>query len=409
MHLADACGKIPYLWGLLEKTKKESLTMKKLCVTLLGVVSLWTLYAQQDSISKKDIQENSQGINIGNVVTMSGHWFIAYRDGYSQSHADESTPSVRLHESGVVLKRSYFTLKKELSDIFSVRYTQDITIDTEGDDAGNVETRMKYLYLKVKPRINSDVFTGLWLEGGMVHRPWLDYEQKINSYRVQDNMAIERNKLFNSADFGLTVGGNIGPKMDKKFLKEVNGAMPGKYFSYVLGIYNGGGYSGAEKNTDKVVAGRLSFRPLANQFPELQVSTYFNVGKGNTEEEPDFNQLMGFAAWTGRNLTLTAQYHTGKGDFKGKYVEKEDLTKSLKNHGYSFFGEYQFGKSPWALWARHDYFALEREEQEDIVRRYIGGLTYRVNKNIRLILNTEHTEKQGERDNVYELNLEVVF
>lgn len=383
--------------------------MKKLCTTLFAVLSLGIVFAQQDTIPPKDTLANSQGINIGNVVTMSGHWFIAYRDGYSQSHADESTPSVRLHESGVVLKRSYFTLKKELSDIFSVRYTQDITIDTEGDDAGNVETRMKYLYLKVKPRIKSEVFTGLWLEGGMVHRPWLDYEQKINSYRVQDNMAIERNKLFNSADFGVTVGGNIGPKMDKKFLKEVNGAMTGKYFSYALGVYNGGGYSGSEKNVSKVFAGRFSVRPLANMLPELQFSTYFNMGKGNTEAEPDFNQLMGFAAWTGRNLTLTAQYHTGEGDFKGKYVQAEDKAQALKNQGYSFFGEYQFGSSPWALWARHDYFALEREKEDEIVRRYIGGLTYRVNKNIRLILNTEQTEKMGERDNVYELNLEVVF
>lgn len=384
--------------------------MKKLTIVLMLVLSITSLFAQhQDSIQAKNRQAKAEGVSIGNFVTMSGHWFIAYRDGYSQTHADEAVPSVRTHESAVVLKRSYFTLKKKLNDVFSVRYTQDITIDTEGSDAGNVETRMKYLYLKVKPRINSKIFTGLWLEGGMVHRPWLDYEQKINSYRVQDNMAIERNKLFNSADFGLTVGGNIGPKMDKKFLKEVNGAMPGKYFSYALGVYNGGGYSGAEKNVSKVFAGRLSFRPLANTIPELQFSTYFNVGKGNTEQEPDFNQLMGFAAWTGRNLTLTAQYHTGEGDFKGKYVKAEDKTKSLKNHGYSFFGEYQFGKSPWAVWARHDYFALKREMQDDITRRYIGGITYRVNRNIRLILNTEQTELRGETDNVYELNLEIVF
>lgn len=384
--------------------------MKKLSIIATLFLCVNFLFAQQqDTIQTQKKQERAEGVSIGNFATMSGHWFIAYRDGYSQTHADETTPAIKIHNSGVVLKRSYFTLKKDLNDIFSVRYTQDITIDTEGSDAGNVETRMKYLYLKVKPRINSKIFTGLWLEGGMVHRPWLDYEQKINSYRVQDNMAIERNKLFNSADFGLTIGGNIGPKMDKKFLKEVNKSMPGKYFSYALGIYNGGGYSGAEKNTNKVIAGRFSVRPLSDVIPELQLSAYFNIGKGNTENQPDFNQLMGFVAWTGRNITLTAQYHTGEGDFKGKYVQTEDQTQSLKNHGYSFFGEYKFRTSPWAVWVRHDYFALERETLKDITRRYIGGVTYRVNKNIRLILNTEQTELKGEKDNVYELNLEVVF
>lgn len=382
--------------------------MKKLCISLLLLLCANFLLGQQDSIQEKETKE-TEGINIGNFVTMSGHWFIAYRDGYSQTHADQLTPSLDLHENGMVLKRSYFTLKKDIDEVFSVRYTQDITIDTEGSDAGNVETRMKYLYLKVKPRIKSDVFTGTWLEVGMVHRPWLDYEQKINTYRVQDNMAIERNKIFNSADFGVTIGGNIGPKMDKQFLREVNGAMKGKYCSYSLGVYNGGGYSGAEKNTSKVFAGRFSVRPFANKLPELQFSSYFNVGKGNTEFEPDFNQVMGFAAWTGRDFTLTAQYHTGEGDFKGKYVREDNEKKALKNHGYSFFGEYKFGTSPWAFWARHDYFALERELADDITRRYIGGLTYRVNKNIRLILNAEQTEKEGKKDNVYELNLEIVF
>ncbi|PVX52315.1 hypothetical protein C7377_0629 [Balneicella halophila] len=383
--------------------------MKKLTISLLFLLSLHLLFGQKQDTIQLETKEEPQGINIGNFVTMSGHWFIAYRDGYSQTHTDEAHPGLDEHESALVLKRSYFTLKKDIDDIFSVRYTQDITIDTEGDDAGNVETRMKYLYLKVKPRIKSKMLTGTWLEVGMVHRPWLDYEQKINTYRVQDNMAIERNKLFNSADFGVTIGGNIGPKMDKSFLREVNGAMKGKYFSYSLGVYNGGGYSGAEKNTSKVFATRLSARPFPNKIPELQLSTYFNLGKGNTEHEPDFNQLMGFVAWTGRNLTLTAQYHTGEGDFKGKYVMPDDKGKSLKNHGYSFFGEYKFGTSPWAIWGRHDYFSLERELKDDVTRRYIAGLSYRINKNIRLILNTEQTEKAGEDDDVYELNLEIVF
>ncbi len=384
--------------------------MKKITITLFILCLGVLLYAQQDSIQQNAKKEQpTDGILIGNFVRMSGSWFIAYRDGYHQTHADENTPSIKEHSSGMKLKRSYFTLKKDLTDVFSVRYTQDITIDKEGSDAGNVETRMKYLYLKIKPRVNSKTFTGLWAEIGMVHRPWLDYEQKINSYRVQDNMAIERNKIFNSADFGVTIGGNIGPKMDKQFLHEVNGAMKGKYCSYALGIYNGGGYSGAENNTNKVLSGRLSVRPFANQFPEFQMSAYFNTGKGNTEAEPDFNQLLGFVAWTGRNLTLTAQYHTGKGDFKGKYVKNADDSEALKNHGYSFFGEYKFGKTPWALWGRHDYFALEREVKDDITRRYIGGISYRINKNIRVIANAEHTEHQGEKDNVYELNLEIVF
>ncbi|MGJ8685785.1 MAG: hypothetical protein ACSHWW_14230 [Nonlabens sp.] len=367
-------------------------------VVLLGETSI----AQ---VSNSDGDE--KGINIADLVEMSGDWFIAYRDGVKQVQADETLPAVNEHTSSFVLKRSYFTLKKDLNDVFSVRYTMDLTIDNEGDDAGNVETRLKYLYLMTKPKLNSKLFTSTAIEVGMVHRPWLDYEQKMNTYRVQDNMFIERNRIFNSADFGLTVSGNIGPKMDDGFLKDVNGVMKGKYASYSLGIYNGGGYSGIEKNTNKVVAGRLTVRPFANSLPQLQVSGYFNRGKGNSEFSPDFNQVLGFLAFTEKQYKLTAQLHDGVGDFRARYIDSNDPSRALKNHGYSFFGEYRFGRSPFSLWGRLDEFKVE--EIDERTQRIIGGLTYRVNKMIRLILNTEHTTVDNNTEDTYELNLEISF
>ncbi len=388
---------------------QDETIMKKITIALLLLLAYATLFAQQDTISEKKSKENAEGISLGNFAKISGHWIASYRDVHEKIDANGAALSKRTHTNSAILKRGYVTLKKDLNDVFSVRYTQDITVDKEGSDAGNVETKLKYLYLKVTPHINSKVFTGSWLEVGMVHKPWLDYEQKINTYRLQGNMAVLRNKLIISSDFGVTFGGNIGPKMDAKFLKEVNGAMKGKYFSYALGIHNGGGYSAKEQNTNKVFSGLFSFRPFANSIPQLQLSTSFNLGKGNTEYNPSYKQFVWFGAWTGRNLTFTAQYHKGEGDFKGNYVRKDNDGQSLKNKGYSFFGEYQFGTSPWAIWGRHDYFSLRREKEDEITRRYIAGITYRVNRNIRLVLDTEQTELQRGRDNVYELNLEIIF
>ena len=355
-----------------------------------------------------DSLDHEKGINLFNVVRMSGDWFIAYRDGIAQTQADEVSPSVRNHESEFVLKRSYFTLEKDLNDIFSVRYTMDLTVDTEGDDAGNIETRLKYLYVKVKPRIKSDDIQNTWIEAGMVHEPWLDYEQKINTYRVQDNMFIERNQIMSSADFGVTIGGNIGPAMDKQFLQEVNGSMQGKWFSYVVGIYNGAGYSGKEVNNNRVISGRFSFRPFANIFPELQVSTYFATGKGNSEFNPEYNQFLGFIAYTGKHLTLTAQGHTGKGDFRARYVQENNPEIALKNGGYSFFGEYKIPKTNFAIWGRYDNFKVQ-DTENIITKRHIGGVTYRINQYLRLIGNVEHTLIDKEKHNIYELNLEVSF
>lgn len=380
--------------------------MKKALLSTLVVCFSSIILAQTDSAKWQDPTE-PKGINIGNIVEMSGNWFIAFREKHEEPRGNSDMD--KINTSAIYLKRSYFTLKKDLNKTFSVRYTQDLTVDKEGSDAGNVETRLKYLYLKAKPKINSDFFTGTFVEIGMVHTPWLDYEQKINTYRVQDNMAIERNKIFNSADFGITVAGNFGPKMDKEFLKNVNGAMKGKYVSYMLGVYNGGGYAGLEKNKNKVVAGRLSYRPFPEVAPEFHVSGNVYYGKGNTEHSPDYSQLLGFLAYTGKNLTLTGQYHMGTGDFRGNYVEKDNPEKALKNNGYSFFGEYRFGKTPWALWGRLDKFTLEKETKNVNTSRYIGGISYRLSKNIRFILDTEYSEYEKKIDSIYELNLEISF
>lgn len=356
----------------------------------------------------EQVEEKKKGIELFNFVTMSGDWYIAYRNGVAQTQADDSGPVVRGHHSEIMLKRSYFTLEKQLNDVFSVRYTMDLTVDTEGDDAGNVETRLKYLYVKAKPNLHSNVFRNTWIEVGMVHEPWLDYEQKINTYRVQDNMFIERNRIMSSADFGVTVGGNIGPSIDKDFLKGRNGAMDGKYFSYVLGLYNGGGYSGKEVNTNKVISGRLSFRPFAAIFPEIQLSTYFATGKGNSEYSPNYNQFIGFLAYTGKQLTLTAQAHTGEGDFRARYVDANNPGKALKNRGYSFFGEYEIPKTGFAVWGRYDRFNVYGETTEE-TDRYIGGVTYRINDFLRLVGDIEHNRMLGEKNDIFELNLEVSF
>ena len=376
--------------------------MQKLIVTTILLVSFIQIMAQDKA------DTNKQGINIGNIVEMSGDWFISYRNGIEQIHADESITEIQNLENQFLLKRSYFTLKKNLNNVFSVRYTQDLTIDTEGDDAGNIETRLKYLYLKIKPQLESQTLTGTYIEIGMVHTPWLDFEQKINTYRVQDNMFIERNKIINSADFGVLLAGNIGPKMDNDYLKTVNDAMKGKYMSYAIGLFNGGGYSSAEKNKNKTLEGRLSFRPFAEKIPEIQLSTSFIYGKGNSEFNPDFEQYMGFVAYVGKQLTAIAQGHTGIGDFKARYTFEGHPETALKNKGYSFFTEYKIKNSPWAIWGRVDDFKVSGEKKYD-TKRYITGLTYKINDYLRLVADFERNETLLEDNNIYELNFEISF
>lgn len=370
--------------------------MKKLSLTLcvfLCIASLFAQSQQQPSVAKKEVGLSFAG------VQMSGDWFIA--NSNSKKEGED-------WKNAFKVKRSYFTLKKEISKVFSVRYTQDITLDNEGDDRGNVETRMKYLYLKIKPNWKGAI-TGAFFEIGMVHRPWITYEQKVNPYRVQGNMAVERNKLYNSAGFGILVGGNIGPKMDKKYLKEVSSSMKGKWASFAIGLYNGGGYSKFEENQNKVVEGTLHFRPFANSIPQLQLTHGFNIGKGNTAEEPDFQQFLFHAAYVGKHLNVGVQYHLGKGDYKGKMVDAKN--NSLENKGYSIFGEYKFSKIPFSIFARYDYFNIDEIKSEKI--REIAGVRYTMYKGIHILLTAENdiTENRGTKvkDILVDLSLQISF
>jgi hypothetical protein len=101
------------------------------------------------------------------------------------------------------LKRGYFTIHTKLNNVFSIRYTQDITLDKEGSDAGNIELKIKYLYLQTKLD-EIEFLKTCYIQVGMVPRPWITFDQNINDYRVQGTMFLERNLFLSSADFGIS-------------------------------------------------------------------------------------------------------------------------------------------------------------------------------------------------------------
>lgn len=365
------------------------MTKAKIIVCLLYFsLSIISLHAQTDALNN-DLLKG---------VSISGDWFIANRNSFDHNGNWENT---------FLLKRSYFTIKKNISPVYYIRYTQDLTIDKEGDDAGNVETRMKYLYLKIKPGFDNFI-TNPFLEIGMVHRPWITYEQNVNVYRVQGNMPMERNKLFNSAGFGFLFGGNIGPEMDKQYQRTVSNSMRGKYASFAVGAYNGGGYSAFENNSNKVVEGIINIRPLPEFVPQLQFTHSFNVGKGNTSVEPDFRQFLFHGGFVGESVIISGQYHFGKGDFKGALVDSSDVSRSLNNNGYSVFCEYKLHTWPLAAFIRYDYFSVDNASKQ-ITERQITGLKYTFYQNLSCVLSGEKTVHESVNYIVIDLNLHISF
>lgn len=345
-------------------------------------------------INFTNAQEDTTSVlkKIKNNVDISGTWYLFHKTDITNN------------TNKFFLKRGYITFKSKLDNRFAIRYTQDITIDKEGADAGNVEFRMKYLYLKYKP-FSEGLLKNSYTEIGLVHRPYVDFDQKINKYRSQDKMFIEKAGVINTADFGLLYAGLFGEKLSKEQQKKTGNHHPGKYGSYAFGIYNGGGYHDFEANNNKTLEARLTYRPFPDYFAGLQITYAGAYGKGNTEESNEFVMSLFALSLEHTNYSLNTQYYFGKGDYHGKYLDSQN--NAVKNKGYSFFGEYKIPKTAFALFGRYDNFSSEYSENH-YQSGYFGGLAYRFLKSkvFASYSKDSYTDKEKEAFNIV---LEVTF
>ncbi len=276
--------------------------------------------------------------------------------------------------SKFAVTRSYFTSKVKILPNFSAR----ITMDARQDDTGDMKVRLKYAYGKFDFG-DWGALSDVNLEAGIVHMAWLDFEQKVNLYRMRDKMFMERSGLFNSADIGVTLAGGFGGELTDEYQAEVSGYYPGKYGSWAVGVYNGGGYSAKEKNEDKVVQGRLTLRPLPDVIPGFQLSGLAILGEGNREglpqETPDYKVYNLTASYQFADGTVTGQYVTGEGNQKGTWFELTVPEEAHEYDGVSFFGEYKIGPH-WRLVGGWDDFNRRPESRDLSFTRAHFGIGY---------------------------------
>ncbi|MEE4116252.1 MAG: hypothetical protein V2I37_08785 [Marinilabiliaceae bacterium] len=339
-------------------------------------------------------QNNAGSINslISNT-SISGQWFL----GLSYDTDAEI--------SSFNLKRGYFTIKTKLSDVLSVRYTQDITTDREGSDIGNVEMRLKYLYLKLDMK-NIEALRNTYFEFGMVHRPWLDFEQKLNGYRVQGKMFTDRYNLTTSADFGITYEGLLGGEIDRDYQENVSKDYPGRLGSFAIGVFNGGGYHALEKNNNKVLEGRLTLRPLPELVPGVQLSYSFSYGKTNTVlSNGDYSLNLLYLSTQSRYHKLMGTWYTGKGSYDDDYMDQDGF--SYKNDGYSVFAEIFIPETGLSLFSRYDKF-ISHQESDVEQDTFISGLTYTFIKN-KVLIHYDQNKKNEQLVRTVELALEINF
>ncbi len=296
------------------------------------------------------------------------------------------------------LTRGYLTVKKELLPWMHTRISIDIHQETKGDYKGDYKERLKYLYAELRPH-DFGPLSGMKSEIGLGHIPWLDFEEHINPYRCQGTMAIERAGVFNSADTGVSLRGDLGGKLKDAEEKTGSHHYDGHYGSWHVGVYNGSGYHASEENNNKVVEGRLTLRPLPDDIAGLQISYFGMCGEGNKKasdgDYPDYVVNLGMLSYEHPWVILTAQYFQTQGHAKGNWVDAKG--DALSTAGYSFFGNLKLPivDRKVSLFTRYDHF--DQDDDSKIGNQadydmYIGGLAYDIYKGNLLLLVYETTD-----------------
>lgn len=304
---------------------------------------------------------------------------------------NETLMSQGVTRNEFTIKRGYITFRKDIGDRVGIRFTQDVSIDQQGDGIGDIELRLKYALVSIAFK-DRDLIKDQSIELGVVSRPWIDFEQDINDYRSLRSMYLDNNNILPSADYGITYSGQLGE--DIEGAEEIGiRSVPGRYGSYSIGVYNGGGYSSLEYNNNKLVEGRLSLRPLPHQLPGLQTSLIGSIGKGNIPESPDFRLgAMALSYESGVWISVLEGFMS-VGDGDGQYVTPDYKSIGLK--GWSIFQEFKPFPFPISILFRFDE-VVDRDRKMWNIRHKMGGIAWTFPNQSKIILEYDRRSERFE-------------
>ena len=124
------------------------------------------------------------------------------------------------NKSSFDVTRAYVNVLGRFSNGITTRVTTDVY--RLGAD-NSLQVRLKYAFAAWTP-----TGSALTYKLGMIHTPFVDYEENLWDYRMQGTIAVDRNGAMTSADLGVGVDGHWnGERVNGQFV-----------------IVNGEGYGG---------------------------------------------------------------------------------------------------------------------------------------------------------------------
>jgi hypothetical protein len=254
------------------------------------------------------------------------------------------------------MTRAYVNVLGRFSNGITTRVTTDIIPSA----TANQVIRLKYAYAAWTPAGSS-----LTYKLGMIHTPWVDWEETLWDYRMQGTIAVDRNPVggistMTAADIGVGVDGHWNGE-------RINGQ---------LTIVNGEGYSGGTGDFRKDVQARVSVRVQPtndnSRVGGMRVTGYVGIGKVSATGA-DRNRYLGMFSYKTQQYTVAGEYVS---------VKNAAVTGSI----ISAFGVYHLAPpSKIAVIARVDLFDPNTSTANNKSTRIIGGASYQLSPNVRLL------------------------
>jgi hypothetical protein len=266
------------------------------------------------------------------------------------------------------ITRGYLTLKGALSEDTKWRFTADLTRKSDGD----LEYRLKYAYLTL-----TDLIPDAQLKLGQTQTSWLDWEEHIWGYRMQGTVFVDREGYLTSSDLGVSLVGSLG-----------------KHLEYATMLSNGEGYHAAESNKYKMGDIRLTYTPLPeNDFwKNLRLTGYFQGGRYASNQ--DRYRVIGNISYKNDRFTLAGEYLYASDPYSrvsSKHPSLAGLSGDAKARGISVYGVLKFPDkwNKFSLIGRYDYLDPDNDVSDNSHYRYIYGISYRLNKNVRFLIDND--------------------
>ncbi len=329
--------------------------MKKLVLSQVATALLLSASLQAGGVEVK---------SKAGVLKFSGVHYLGF------VHKD---PEVGDSDDKFETRRNYFQVKAYFNDM-PKNYLR-VTVDTHNEDgASYVWLKYAYLYL-------DSVLPNTGVEIGQVHRPWIDYEEHHNwLYRSIAKTFVEEHNgahFTNSADKGI----NFKTKTDS--------------FSSEIGLFNGEGYHGSDKDGENGLSfeWRLTASLLGTGKKHVHASkdTYADLsfmGQYNTKHlknDEDFVWYGINAVYNQPQFLIGATYLTAD--------DKGEANNGKTGSGYSVNGEYRLDDR-WAFLGRYDYFEDDNNKER---KETIAGMAYKYSKNVKFIANIFNIEDKEDK------------